>query len=95
MISIAGELKRLHSGEWDAQDNPLKNAPHTARELALDWTHPYSREVAAYPLPSLRAQKYWAPVKRVDQVWGDRHFFCACPPPEAWAAEHAGMEVHP
>ena len=95
MISIADELKRLHAGEWDALDNPLKNAPHTARELALEWAHPYSRELAAYPLPSLRAQKYWAPVKRVDQVWGDRHFFCACPPPEAWAAEHADMEVHP
>ena len=53
-----------------------------AEELAGEWRHPYTREQAAYPLPGLRARKYWAPVKRVDQVFGDRHFFCGCPQPE-------------
>ena len=90
MIAIAGELEHLRAGDWDAHDNPLKNAPHTAQEVAGEWSHPYSRELAAYPLPGLRAHKYWAPVKRLDQVWGDRHFFCACPPPEAWATAHEG-----
>ncbi len=89
MIAIHGELQRIKRGEWDAADNPLRNAPHTAEEIAGEWTHPYSREVAAYPLPALRAFKYWPPVKRLDQVYGDRNFFCACPPPEAWAAEPA------
>ncbi len=57
------------------------NAPHTAIELAEEnWTHPYSRKLAAYPLPSLRAQKYWAPVGRVDNVHGDRNLFCSCVP---------------
>ncbi len=90
MIAIHGELQRIKRGEWDAKDNPLHNAPHTAEELAGEWTHPYSRETAAYPLPALRVFKYWPPVKRLDQVYGDRNFFCACPPPEVWAREHAG-----
>jgi glycine dehydrogenase len=80
MIAIHGELQKLKQGAWDAQDNPLHNAPHTAEELAGDWRHPYSREVAAYPLPALRAHKYWPPVKRLDQVYGDRHFSCTLPP---------------
>jgi glycine dehydrogenase len=85
MIAIHGELQKVKRGEWDAKDNPLHNAPHTAEELAGEWPHPYSREVAAYPLPALRAFKYWPPVKRLDQVYGDRNFFCACPPAEAWS----------
>jgi glycine dehydrogenase len=80
MVAIHGELQKLKQGAWDAQDNPLHNAPHTAEELAGDWRHPYSREVAAYPLPALRAHKYWPPVKRLDQVYGDRHFSCTLPP---------------
>ncbi|MSQ70058.1 MAG: hypothetical protein EXR27_02055 [Betaproteobacteria bacterium] len=90
MIAIHGELDRIRSGAWDRADNPLKNAPHTAEELAGAWTHPYSRETAAYPLTSLRLNKYWPPVKRVDQVHGDRHFFCGCPPPAAWAVDNGG-----
>ncbi len=93
MIAIHGELQKLKRGEWDAKDNPLRNAPHTAEELAGDWKHPYTREEAVYPLPALRAFKYWPPVKRLDQVYGDRHFFCACPPPEVWAEDHEGASA--
>jgi glycine dehydrogenase len=93
MIAIRAELERIAAGEWPREDNPLRNAPHTAEELAGEWRHPYTREQAAYPLPSLRAHKYWPPVKRVDQVFGDRHFFCACPPPEAWIAEQEGLHA--
>jgi glycine dehydrogenase len=90
MIAIRAELEKIAAGAWPREDNPLRNAPHTAEELAGEWRHPYTREQAAYPLPSVRAHKYWPPVKRVDQVFGDRHFFCACPPPEAWIAEQEG-----
>ena len=83
--AIGGELERIRRGDWDAKDNPLHNAPHTAEELAGEWTHPYSREVAAYPLAWLRTAKYWPPVKRVDNVGGDRHLVCTCPLMEAWA----------
>jgi glycine cleavage system P protein (glycine dehydrogenase) len=86
MIAIRGELDRIGAGAWPREDNPLRNAPHTAEEIAGEWRHPYSREQAAYPLPSLRSSKFWPPVKRVDQVFGDRNFFCACPPTEAWGA---------
>jgi glycine cleavage system P protein (glycine dehydrogenase) len=75
MIAIHGEVDRVRRGEWDREDNPLKNAPHTAEELAGEWRHPYSRETAAYPLPAVRASKYWPPVKRIDQVYGDREFY--------------------
>jgi glycine dehydrogenase len=85
MIAIHGEIGRVRSGEWDAADNPLKNAPHTAEELAGEWRHAYSRETAVYPLPALRAWKYWPPVKRVDNVGGDRNVVCTCPPVEAYA----------
>jgi glycine dehydrogenase len=85
MISIHGELERIRGGEWGRADNPLKNAPHTAEEIAGEWRHPYSREVAAYPTPAQRAWKYWPPVKRVDNVAGDRQLVCTCPPIEAYA----------
>jgi glycine dehydrogenase len=85
MISIHGELEKIRSGQWDRADNPLKNAPHTALELAGDWKHGYSREDAAYPKPWLRAAKFWPPVKRIDNVAGDRNFVCTCPPIEAYA----------
>ena len=85
MLSIHGELARIRCVEWPRADNPLKNAPHTAEELAGEWTHPYSREVAAYPTPAQRAWKYWPPVKRVDNVAGDRQLICTCPPIEAYA----------
>ena len=90
MIAIHGELQKIASGDWPREDNPVRNAPHTVAELAGEWTHPYTRTEAAYPLPSVSAHKYWSPVKRVDQVFGDRHFFCGCPPADDWAREHAG-----
>jgi glycine dehydrogenase len=80
LIRIRKEIGRVQNGEWDALDNPLKNAPHTAAELVADeWTHAYTREDAAYPMPELRLNKYWPPVARVDNVYGDRNLFCACP----------------
>ncbi|AKU11071.1 glycine dehydrogenase [Azoarcus sp. CIB] len=80
MIAIRQEIAKVGSGEFDAKDNPLVNAPHTAEAIAGEWTHPYSREQAVYPLASLRANKYWSPVGRVDNVYGDRNLVCACPP---------------
>jgi glycine dehydrogenase len=85
MISIRGEADRVGRGEWPRQDNPLVNAPHTARDVtADDWDRPYSREVAAYPLPWLRTDKYWPPVGRIDGVKGDRNLICTCPPLDAY-----------
>ncbi|MYN28351.1 aminomethyl-transferring glycine dehydrogenase [Duganella levis] len=81
MIAIRGEIAKVESGEFDKLDNPLKFAPHTAQVLTADvWERKYSREVAAYPLPSLRKQKYWPPVGRADNVYGDRNLFCGCAP---------------
>ena len=81
MIAIASEAARVESGEWSREDNPLVNAPHTAHDIAAEsWDHPYSREVAAFPLTSLRSDKYWAPVSRIDGVEGDRNLMCSCPP---------------
>jgi glycine dehydrogenase len=81
MIAIRDEIRRVEDGRWPREDNPLKHAPHTAAALlADDWRHPYSRGQAAYPLPSLRARKYWSPVGRIDNVHGDRHLFCSCLP---------------
>jgi glycine dehydrogenase len=86
MIAIRHEIERVASGEYDRHDNPLCNAPHTASMLlATDWKHPYEREEAAYPMGGDRRRKYWPPVRRVDQPYGDRHLVCACPPPEAFA----------
>jgi glycine cleavage system P protein (glycine dehydrogenase) len=85
LIHIRGEMQRVIDGEFDPLDNPLKNAPHTAAELVADiWTHQYSREQAAYPLPELRSRKYWPPVARIDNVYGDRNLFCACPGVDAF-----------
>ena len=80
MISIRDEIRAVQAGELDEKNNPLSNAPHTLEDVtATDWDHPYSREQAAYPVDSLRANKYWAPVNRVDNVYGDRNLYCACP----------------
>ncbi|WP_407315166.1 aminomethyl-transferring glycine dehydrogenase [Pseudomonas sp. nanlin1] len=84
MICIREEIRAVENGSLDKLDNPLKNAPHTAAELVGDWTHPYSREQAVYPLPSLIQSKYWPPVGRVDNVFGDRNLVCACPSIEAY-----------
>jgi glycine dehydrogenase len=85
MVAIRGEIDKVASGEWDAQDNPLRNAPHTAEAVTADeWSHGYTRAEAAYPLASLRTDKYWPPVGRIDQAYGDRNLVCSCPPPEAF-----------
>lgn len=79
MASIAKECERVESGDWDRQDNPLKGAPHTAAELvADDWSHPYGREAAAFPVPGLRQWKFWPAVGRVDNAKGDRNLVCSC-----------------
>ncbi len=81
MIAIRGEISQVENGTWPQDDNPLKNAPHTAESLLTqEWKHPYPRDLAAYPVASLRRLKYWAPVGRVDNVYGDRNLFCSCPP---------------
>jgi len=81
MIAIREEIRAVESGLLSREDNPLKNAPHTAASLLTgDWPHAYSREQAAYPVASLRQQKYWSPVGRVDNVHGDRNLFCSCVP---------------
>jgi glycine dehydrogenase len=85
MVAIHGELQAIGRGELDRDDNPLKGAPHTAREIAGDWTHAYSREQAAYPLPYVREAKFWPSVKRVDNAAGDRQLVCSCPPVSDYA----------
>ncbi|WCD94097.1 aminomethyl-transferring glycine dehydrogenase [Microbacterium sp. nov. GSS16] len=86
MIQIKAEADAVAAGTWPADDNPLVNAPHTAASLiAGEWQHAYSREVAAYPVRALVAAKYWPPVRRIDQAYGDRNLVCACPPIEAFA----------
>ncbi|MHA7986110.1 aminomethyl-transferring glycine dehydrogenase [Rathayibacter sp. CAU 1779] len=85
MISIKAEADAVGAGTYPAEDNPLRGAPHTAESVVGEWTHPYTREQAVYPVPSLVRTKYWPPVRRIDQAWGDRNLFCACPPPEAFA----------
>ncbi|MGC5016043.1 aminomethyl-transferring glycine dehydrogenase [Streptosporangium sp. DT93] len=81
MIAIRGEIAKVASGAYDRTGNPLRNAPHTADSVAADeWEHGYTRTEAAYPLPSLREGKYWPPVRRIDQAYGDRNLVCSCPP---------------
>ena len=85
MIAIKAEADAVAAGEWPAGDNPRVNAPHTAEAIAVgDWQHPYSRERAVYPVRSLVRSKYWPPVRRIDQAYGDRNLVCACPPPSAF-----------
>jgi glycine dehydrogenase len=85
MIAIRKEIDDVAAGKADAKDNVLKNAPHTAQDVSSDaWTHPYSREQAAYPVAVLRSRKFWPPVSRIDNPYGDRNLFCACPPIEAF-----------
>jgi glycine dehydrogenase len=85
LIAIHGEAQKIAQGDWPADDNPLVNAPHTISSVTDDdWSHPYPRSLAAFPVPSLRNGKYWPPVGRVDGVYGDRHLVCSCPPLEAY-----------
>lgn len=86
MVAIKAEADAVAAGTWPADDNPLLGAPHTARSLIEgEWTHSYSREDAAYPVAGLKRNKYWPPVRRVDNAYGDRNLFCECPPPDAFA----------
>jgi glycine dehydrogenase len=83
MIAIRDEIRAVEEGRFDREDNPLKNAPHTAQVVCADeWTHKYPRSLAAYPVDSLRRNKYWVPVGRADNVYGDRNLFCSCVPVE-------------
>jgi glycine dehydrogenase len=84
LIRIRGEIRDVEEGRLDRKDNPLKNAPHTARAATADaWTHPYSREQAVFPAPFVHLHKFWPSVARIDNVYGDRNLFCTCPPMEA------------
>jgi glycine dehydrogenase len=86
MIAIREEIRRVEAGDWPREDNPLVNAPHTVEDVVDDnWSRPYPREVAAYPLRGLRHDKYWPPVGRIDASHGDRNLVCSCPPTSAWA----------
>jgi glycine dehydrogenase len=85
MKTIRAEIRAVEQGIADKEDNPLKHAPHTAQVVsASEWPHAYSREQAAYPVDSLRRTKYWMPVGRIDNVYGDRNLFCACVPISAY-----------
>jgi glycine dehydrogenase len=85
MIAIRQEIARVADGTWRRDDNPLANAPHTAAAVTADeWAHAYPRSVAAFPPGVDRASKYWAPVRRIDGAYGDRHLVCSCPSPEAY-----------
>ncbi|MCT1353370.1 aminomethyl-transferring glycine dehydrogenase [Gordonia sp. p3-SID1431] len=89
MIAIRGEIELVGRGEWPAEDNPLRGAPHTAESLVGEWDHPYSRELAVYPqgLPSAGGRaKVWPAVRRIDGVYGDRNLVCSCPPIEAYSS---------
>ena len=85
MLAIAAEIEQVANGIWPADDNPLVNAPHTSDEILADnWTHPYSRKQAASPKGNAQANKYWPPVGRVDNAYGDRNLICSCPSIEEW-----------
>jgi glycine dehydrogenase len=86
MVAIKGEIDRVAAGEWTPESSPLRGAPHTARALTGEWDRAYSREVAVFPT-GYDPDKYWPPVGRIDQAYGDRHLVCACPSPEAFAEE--------
>ncbi|WP_340383542.1 aminomethyl-transferring glycine dehydrogenase [Streptomyces sp. SS7] len=84
MIAIRAEIEKVGSGEWPAEDNPLSQAPHTARALGGEWEHAYTREEAVFPAGVSVADKYWPPVRRIDQAFGDRNLVCSCPPLDAY-----------
>ena len=91
MISIRQEIARVATGDYDSGDNPLCNAPHTAQMLlASDWKHHYTREEAAYPMTGDHRAKYWPPVRRIDQAYGDRNLMCSCPPVAAFQDSASG-----
>jgi glycine dehydrogenase len=85
MTAIRSEIDRVAAGEWSVEDSPLRGAPHTAAAVAGEWAARYSRELAVYPAQSVRQDKYWPPVRRIDGAYGDRHLVCSCPPVESFA----------
>ncbi|MBT82162.1 MAG: glycine dehydrogenase (aminomethyl-transferring) [Alteromonadaceae bacterium] len=88
MVSIRNEIAKVESGEWDATDNPLHNAPHTLADICdNDWTRSYDRQVAAYPVESVARNKFWPSVNRIDDVYGDRNLICSCPSIESYIEE--------
>jgi glycine dehydrogenase len=86
MVAIRGEIDEVANGTWPVDRSPLRFAPHTAEDLIGDWDRPYSREIGAYPVASLRVAKYFPPVSRIDGAAGDRNLVCSCEPLEAYAA---------
>ena len=84
MIAIYHEIQKVKSGLWPADNNPLVNAPHTQADMMSTWERPYHREIAAFPLPWIAENKFWPYVNRIDDVWGDRHLFCACPTTDSY-----------
>ncbi len=87
MIAIREEIRKVEAGDWPVDNNPLKHAPHTAASVtATEWNRPYPREVGAFPLESLEQGKYWTPIARIDNVYGDRNLFCSCLAVSAYAA---------
>nr|MDT0525672.1 glycine dehydrogenase (aminomethyl-transferring) [Streptomyces sp. DSM 41633] len=88
MLNVHDEISRVGSGEWALESSPLRQAPHTAEQVTdAEWLLPYSRQYAAYPVASLRLNKYWPPVRRIDGVHGDRNLACSCPAPEAFQTD--------
>ncbi|MCF8529236.1 MAG: aminomethyl-transferring glycine dehydrogenase [Aquiluna sp.] len=85
MLAIRAEAQQVQDGVWPHDNNPLVNAPHTAEHLASDWDHPYSREIAVFPVTGQAKGKYWPPVRRIDGAFGDRNLTCTCPPIESFA----------
>jgi glycine dehydrogenase len=88
MIEIRKEIADIENGESDRNDNVLKNAPHTALQVTTtEWLHPYSRQKAAFPMPWIGNRKYWPPVARINEAYGDRNLVCACPPLDSYSSE--------
>ena len=95
MVKIRDEIRAVEEGSADRENNVVRNAPHTALEIAAsDWPHPYSREEAVYPLPFVQANKFWPPVSRIDDAYGDRHLVCTCPAVEAYAEPIKASNEH-
>jgi glycine dehydrogenase len=94
MKAIREEIRMVETGVWPQDDNPLINAPHTAQAVSgSEWHHTYSRERAAYPMASLLQTKYWVPVARIDNVYGDRNLFCSCMPLSSYVEDKLEREV--
>ena len=83
-LDIRAEIAAVEKGEIPSEDSPLRRAPHTVEDLVGDWDRPYSREQGCYPAGAFRVDKYWAPVNRVDNVYGDRNLVCTCPPLDSY-----------